>query len=112
MLTFDFILQFLGVAALVAASDVCASFYTMATADREPAKAAAWSVAITAFSAVTVVSFMHDLKLIFAAMVGAWIGTYFTIRYANSFEEGSNELTKGPNDLTEVPTSVTKKKLL
>lgn len=86
MNTLEFWLQFIGVAALVAASDVVYTLYFIATSDRAAAKAAHWSALTVGAGAIVTVSYMHDIKLLIAAMLGAWIGTYATIRWAASTE--------------------------
>ena len=84
----DFWLQFCGVMGLVAFSDVCWTFYFIKTADRLAAQAAGWSSVVVGCGAITTLGYVHDLRLVIAAMLGAWLGTYFTIRY---FTNGSIE---------------------
>jgi hypothetical protein len=80
MMTLEFALQFVGVAGLVAFSDVCWTFYFIKTSDRQATHAAAWSAIVVGCGAFTTVAYVHDFRLVLAAMIGAFLGTYFTIK--------------------------------
>jgi hypothetical protein len=86
-MNFEFWLQFAGVVGLVAFSDVCWTFYFIKTADRYATQAGAWSAMVVGFGAVSTVAYVHDVRLVFAAMLGAFLGTYFTIKFFNDNQE-------------------------
>lgn len=92
MLDFDFVMQFIGVVALTAFSDVCWTLYFIKTADRHATHAAGWSAVIIFCGAFSTVAYVHDIRLVAAAMCGAWLGTYFTVRWF------SNDDDKGRDD--------------
>lgn len=75
-----FIWQFLGVAAAMAACDWCWTRYMLATAAKHAGAAAWWSAAIVGISAFSVVSYVSDHRLLAAALIGAWIGTYAAVK--------------------------------
>ncbi len=76
-----FWLQFVLVAAAMAAADWCWTKYMMHASAHRAALAAHWSAAIIGVSAFTVSSYVDDHRLIAAALVGAWIGTYYAVRH-------------------------------
>lgn len=87
MNTLEFWLQFIGVAALVALSDVVWTLYFIATADRKAVQSAGWSALTVLIGAFVTVSYLHDLKLLLGAALGAFAGTYYTIRWTNNSAE-------------------------
>lgn len=83
----EFCLQFAGVAGLTALSDVMWTLYFIETANRNAAKAAGWSAMTVGLGAVATLGYVHDMRLLAAAMLGAFIGTLITIRYAAKLEK-------------------------
>lgn len=74
-------MTFFLVMAAVALADVFWTLYFIATEQRKAAAAAAWSASIVLLSAYTVTEYVHDRKLVIAAVLGAFIGTYATVRF-------------------------------
>jgi len=84
---FEFWLQFAGVVGLVTFSDVCWTFYFIKTAERMATQAAGWSAVVVGVSAVSTVAYVHDVRFVVAAMLGAFLGTFFTIKFFNNTQE-------------------------
>ncbi len=74
-------MTFILVMAAVALADVFWTLYFIATEQRKAVAAAAWSASIVLLSAYTVTEYVHDRKLVIAAVLGAFIGTYATVRF-------------------------------
>lgn len=72
-----FVLVFFG----VMAADVAWTLYFIETGKGRAVAAAAWSSAIVGISAFTTISYVHDTKLIAAAVLGAFVGTWATVAY-------------------------------
>lgn len=68
-------------------ADVTWTYYFIEVEARRPAQAGAWSALIILFGAFTAVNYMQDRRLIVAAMIGAFLGTYLTVRYKKSKED-------------------------
>ena len=76
-----FWLNFIGVAAAMAAVDWCWAWYISAIADTKAVASASWSAVIVLLSAFVVVGYVDDKRLLIAAGIGAWIGTYLSVKY-------------------------------
>jgi hypothetical protein len=79
----QFALDFLFVAAAIFAADVCWTLYFIETTAKNAVKAAFWSSMIMVCSAFAVTGYVEDKRLIVAAIVGAFLGTYATIKWKN-----------------------------
>lgn len=55
---------------------------TLATTQRAPAVAAAWSTALYVLSTLAVFSVIHDLGLLVPAAAGAFAGTYVAVKWS------------------------------
>jgi len=62
-------------------TDICWTFYLLDVAAKKARNAAFWSAMIMACGAIAVTNYVTDHRLIIAAMLGAFLGTYFTIKY-------------------------------
>lgn len=67
------------VAGATAISDYIWAQYMGSVAKQSPFVAANWSFLIIILGALIVVSYVNDKRLILAAAIGAWIGTYFGV---------------------------------
>jgi uncharacterized protein YqgC (DUF456 family) len=67
-------------------ADICWTMYFTETANKHATKAATWSALIILCGSFATVSFVHDKRLIVAAMIGAFLGTYITIKWMNKKE--------------------------
>lgn len=85
----NYILKFMSVMIAMMLADVCWTLYFMKIAEKKAAQAAAWGSIIILFGAISTTSYVDDHSLIVAAVIGAFIGTYATIKYKNNKE--SNE---------------------
>jgi hypothetical protein len=79
-----FALQFLLVALAMAAADWCWTKYMLHASAHNAVWAAHWSTAIIGVSAFTVTSYVADRRLIVAALIGAWVGTYCAILHTKA----------------------------
>lgn len=74
-----FALHFVLVLAVSCAVDFLWTRYTIEVANRRPIRAAACSAAIAAFGAVGVISYIDDKRLLPAAVIGYFIGTWIAV---------------------------------
>lgn len=69
---------------LVFASTLAADYawtkYNVNVSAKRATAAASWSAAIVGFGAVSVVSYTHDPKLVIAALLGAFVGTWIAVK--------------------------------
>ncbi len=82
----NYILKFLSVMVAMMLADVCWTLYFMKIAEKKAAQAAVWGSVIILFGAISTTSYVDDHSLIIAAVIGAFIGTYATIKYKNNKE--------------------------
>lgn len=76
----SFILKFIIVLIAVGLADMCWAKYMMYVADKKAFKAALWGTMIMVFGMVSIISYMEDKRLIPAALIGGFFGTYFTVK--------------------------------
>jgi lipid-A-disaccharide synthase-like uncharacterized protein len=81
--TYEYVGQFLLVVLLMAVVDVCYARYTLEMVAKRAMPAALWSGSIMACGSFVTVNYVHDRTFIFAAILGAFIGTYYTILHSN-----------------------------
>lgn len=74
-------MKYLLVALAVALGDVCWTLYFIETGKKHAVLAGAWSSMIVLFSGFTVIQYAHDPHYLGAAAVGAFIGTWATVRF-------------------------------
>jgi hypothetical protein len=72
-----FMLVFLG----VLLADVAWTLYFIETGKGRAVAAGLWSAAIVGIGAFTTVQYVHDPKLVAAAVAGAFVGTWATVLY-------------------------------
>lgn len=72
----EFVSQFLLVFLAMFFTDFCWAHYLRSIIDRKAVVSALWSSVIVAVSAIVVVSYTHDARLIIAACLGAFAGTF------------------------------------
>jgi hypothetical protein len=70
----------LAVFAAVAVADVLWTLYILATSERRAALAAWCSTGIVLAAAFTTLAYVEDPRYLLPAGLGAWIGTYVTVR--------------------------------
>ena len=61
--------------------DICWTMYFVETANKNAVKAGVWSALIMLCGSYATISFVHDKRFITAAMIGAFIGTFATIKW-------------------------------
>lgn len=76
----SFTAQFALVFVSLVAVDVCWTLYIAEVNARNAVKAATWSALIMLCGAFATISFVHDKRLLIAAILGAWVGTYIAVR--------------------------------
>lgn len=62
-------------------ADICWTMYFIETANKHAVKAGVWSAFIILCGSFATVNFVNDPRFITAAMIGAFIGTYATIKW-------------------------------
>lgn len=80
----EFVMSFVLVALAVALADVCWTMFFIETSNSHATKASVWSALIILCGSYSTVSYVQDNRLIIAAMIGAFIGTYLTIKFKKS----------------------------
>jgi hypothetical protein len=76
----NFALQFVLVAAAMFAVDVCWARYIAKVGEGRALPAANWSALIMLCGAFATISYLHDRRLLAAAIVGGWLGTFTSVR--------------------------------
>lgn len=72
-----FALVFLSLVAV----DMCWTFYIAKVNEGRALASATWSALIMVCGAFASISYIHDNRLLGAAVAGAWVGTYATVRF-------------------------------
>lgn len=80
----SFLVQFALVFFALCAVDMCWTFYIAKVSERRALAAANWSSLIMVCGAFATVSYVEDKRLLIAAVSGAWVGTYLTIRWGKA----------------------------
>ena len=84
---FDFFLVMIAMIAV----DVSWTFYFMKVEERKSIHAGIWSSLIMLIGAFVTMNYIEDKKLLFAAIIGAFIGTAGTVEYKKRKEEKNNK---------------------
>lgn len=74
-------------------TDMCWTFYLFAVEQRKSIIASVWAMFIYLFGAFVVSTYITDRKLIIAAALGSFVGTYITIEY-KKWKENKNGTKK------------------
>lgn len=72
--------KFLAVMCSVGAADVCWTRYMQGVAAKEPFLAGMWSAAIVVIGSISIVAYVSSPAYLIPAGLGAFIGTYFSVR--------------------------------
>jgi hypothetical protein len=64
-------------------ADVAWTFCFIKVSEKKPFGAGMWSSALVLFNAIITVAYVNDHRLLIAAALGSFIGTYGTIAYKN-----------------------------
>lgn len=62
------------------AVDCCWTFYIAKVGEGRALAAATWSALIMVCGAFATISYLEDKRLLLAAIAGAWVGTYLTVK--------------------------------
>lgn len=62
-------------------ADIAWTLYFIRVSERRSISSGIWSALIIVFSAFTTINFINNYYYIFAAMIGAFLGTTLTIEY-------------------------------
>lgn len=95
----DYAGKFALVMGLMILVDACWAKYTLAMQQKHPLQSGLWSVGIMLCGAFVTVNYVGDKTLIFAAALGAFIGTFATVKYTRDKEQKTTlllEQTQGP----------------
>lgn len=71
----------LWVAVAMAVVDWAWAQYSMALADRRAFAGSVWAVLILVPSAWTIMSYVHDPRMLIPAAIGAFVGTYISVKF-------------------------------
>lgn len=71
----DYWLKFLGVVLSVTIADICWTYYMIKVGELKAISSGLWSAAIIACGSFTVTTYVEDRSFVFAAIIGAFIGT-------------------------------------
>ena len=82
----SFISQFFLVMFAMIIADVCWTYYFIKVEERKAVAAGIWSSLIIIASAFNTTSYVHDRRLIAAAVIVAFIGTAITVWYKKFIE--------------------------
>lgn len=80
----NFWLKFLLVFICVTVTDGCWAIYIVKTAQKKALPAATWGAAISLLAAFTVIMYTEDHHFLFASVLGAFVGTYISIKFIKS----------------------------
>ena len=70
----------------MAITDVCWAYYFIKVDERRAVGAGLWAVALFVCGATVTANYVNDRSLIFAAALGAFVGTWATIVYKKKRE--------------------------
>ena len=70
----------------MAITDVCWAYYFIKVDERRAVGAGLWAVALFVCGATVTANYVNDRSLIFAAALGAFVGTWATIAYKKKIE--------------------------
>jgi hypothetical protein len=73
-------LKFLMVMVSVGLADVCYVYYFLSVTARRPFRAGLWSMAVLGLFANSTISYVGDNTLLIAALLGGFLGTYYSVR--------------------------------
>jgi hypothetical protein len=76
-----YLAKFLFVMIAMALTDMCWAYYFMKVEERNAPQAGMWAVLLFLSGAVVTTNYVGDNTLVFAAALGAFIGTYFTVKF-------------------------------
>ena len=62
-------------------TDICWGLYIMKVGEKKALPASIWGAIIPFLSANTILMYVDDHSFMWAAVIGAFIGTYITIKY-------------------------------
>jgi len=62
-------------------ADICWTYYFIKIEERKSLAAGTWAALIYIFGAFTVTSYIEDKRLIIAAIIGSFLGTWATVEY-------------------------------
>lgn len=77
----SFEIKFILVLVSMALVDACYAMYIIAVEKRNPLSSGFWASAILCFSGFVTVNYVDDVRLLGAAIIGAFVGTAGTIWY-------------------------------
>jgi len=87
----SFVTQSILVFFAVAIVDIFWTRYFQSTTEKHAVKAGVYSALIIVFGAFTTRSYVHDGWLVIPASLGAYLGTWATVRYHKTPKDTSNE---------------------
>ena len=93
-MTTTYLIKFFTVMISMMLADVCWTKYFMKVADKNALQAGFWGSIIILFGAISTTSYVDDHTLIIPAVLGAFIGTYITIKHKAKTDNGEKNTEK------------------
>ena len=82
--------KFLLVFIAVFFADICWTLYFIKVDEKKPVSAAFWGTSIYALSAFSVLNYSHDGLYLIPALLGAFSGTYLSVKYNKKNKNKNN----------------------
>ncbi len=79
----SFLLKFMLVFVCVTITDACWAFYIVKASQKKALPASVWGSMISMLTSITVIAYTEDHRFIIASVLGAFVGTYLSIKYIN-----------------------------
>jgi hypothetical protein len=80
-MSIDYVLKFGFVMVMMILVDTCWAKYTLAMQKKAPLASGLWSVGIMLCGALVTLNYVGDRTMIIAAAIGAFIGTFITVKH-------------------------------
>ena len=83
----EFYIKFITIMISMFLADICWTYYFIKIEERKSLAAGIWAALIYIFGAFTVTSYIEDKRLIIAAIIGSFLGTWATVEYKKRKEK-------------------------
>jgi hypothetical protein len=79
-MTLGFFIHFMGTFTAMLFVDVCWAKYFLSVSKHKPLPSAMWGSLIVLFGAISTINYVQDKWMLVPAVLGAFVGSYFTVR--------------------------------
>jgi len=80
--------------------DVCYTMYTRRTTMLDSTKAANWGTLVYLMSAINIVGYSKDIRLLIPILCGAWVGTKMAVMWESRTKNSSHTAPQSPHPCT------------